>query len=176
MEINTLLMAGLLAFISNSTGTTSLPDLCDDIYLDAAGTPIHDAAGVTLSRYCEQTGLRAPKWDRPVCCSFDADGAHCNEPNAVGGCDAGQANMWCDHGERGGDGQVVCYQPLPSACAGGTCVAPPPGTPLEQATPLCCFPGGCYELDFGDDCEGFFGYCFSPYSNEDGTVGCADDE
>ena len=173
MEINTLIIASLLAFLSGPSGT---PDLCNDVYLDADGSPIHDATGMTLSRYCEQTGLRAPKWDRPVCCSFDAGGAHCTEPNAVGECDAGQANMWCDHGERGADGQVVCYQPLPSACDFIDCVAPPAGIPVEGAVPLCCFAGGCYELEFEESCGGHFTMCCAPFSNENGSTGCADND
>ena len=173
MEINTLVMASLLAFLS---GPTSLPNLCDDVYLDEDGVPLHDATGATLSRYCEQTGLRAPMWNKPVCCSFDADGARCVEPDVSGTCDTGEKMLWCDHGERRADGQVACYQPLPSACEFIDCVAPPPGIPQEDMTPLCCFAGGCFELDFEEQCGGHFTFCSAPFSNENGSVGCADQD
>ena len=69
---------------------------------------------------------------------------------------------------------MFCYQPFDSACEAGVCVAPPAGTEQAQETPLCCFNGACYELSFEEPCGGDFFHCTSPYTNEDGTVGCAD--
>ena len=174
MEIHTLLMATLVAFLSGPTGT-ALPNLCDDVHLDDGGVPLHDATGRTLARYCEQTGPRAPTWGRAVCCSFSDGEARCEEPDSSGACSSSQKDMWCDHGARRADGTVACYQPLPSACEVVDCVAPPPAIPLEAAaTPLCCFAGGCFELSYEEHCGGFFTMCLAPYSNENGSVGCAD--
>lgn len=176
MAINKLIMASLLAFISPSTGT--LPNLCDDVYLDEDGVPLHDSTGLALARYCEQTGPRAPRWDGAVCCSFDAAGSHCTPPSSTGGC-ADKATMWCDYGARAADGSVTCYQPLPSACDIVPCVDAPPGaSSLADVVPLCCFPwGGCIEPAVVGSCEGgLLSYCMSPFTGEDGWVGCADDD
>lgn len=170
-----LILAASLAFIPNLSHASSLPDLCDDVYLDADGVPIHDAKGMTFSRYCEWTGPDAPWWGAAVCCSFDAAGAHCTVPDSRG-CE-GAYEMWCDHGEQASDGSVTCYQPFPDICDSGFCLDAPAGAEQGDAVPVCCIPGdGCYEVDFGDNCPGgYLGWCYSPYTNEDGTVGCADD-
>lgn len=173
MEIHTLLMAGLLAVLSGPSAS-SLPNLCDDVYLDAEGVPIHDVTGVTLARYCEQTDARAPVWDAPVCCSFSDGDAHCTEPDRSGACGSNEKAMWCDHGGRRPDGSVACLQPLPSACELIDCIAPPEPATQELKTPLCCFAGGCYELNFEESCNGLFMMCNTPFSNENGSVGCAD--
>ena len=174
MEIHTLIMASLLAFIFDPTSSPSLPNLCDDVYLDEDGVPIHDRSGQTLARYCEQTGPRAPVWGGAVCCSFVDGTARCGEPDTAGACASTDKAMWCDYGARDTDGSVTCYQPLPSACEFIDCVAPPPSTPLEDATPLCCDTGGCFELEYNQECGWFFTMCLAPFTNEDGTVGCAD--
>ncbi len=174
MEIHTLIITSLLAFLSGPTASAGLPNLCDDVYLDAEGVPIHDATGRTLSRYCEQTGPRAPVWNGVVCCSFSDGEARCEHPDTSGACASGRKTMWCDYGSRQADGLVACYPPLPSACEFIDCVAPPPSIPLEGGTPLCCGVAGCIELEYEEHCGGFVTMCDSPYTNEDGTVGCAD--
>ena len=172
-----LILAGLLALIPIPADAAP-PNLCNDVYLDEDGVPIHDATGVALSRYCEWTGPRAPIWDASVCCTFDAVGANCAPPSSTGGCaSTEQTAMWCDYGARQPDGSVTCYQPFPSACDFTDCVDAPPGAPLEDATPLCCFAWGCFEPEFEEGCGGgLFGYCWAPYTNDDGTVGCADED
>lgn len=171
METNTLILVGLLAFSPSST-STSLSNLCDDVYLDKDGVPIHDASGVTLSRYCQWTGPRAPKWDAPICCSFADGNASCTAASSTGGCSAADSLMWCDYGERASDGSVSCYQRFPDACDAGHCVEAPPGAAQGLKTPLCCFPQGCFELQFEEYCGGDFFFCSAPYSLPDGTVGC----
>ena len=172
MQIQAFFVASLLAVVPTSTSATSLPNLCDDVYLDDDGVPLHHADGTTIARYCELTGPRAPVWAAPVCCSFDAAGADCSATGAKG-CGSGQAEMWCDYGEQASDGSVGCYQPLPSTCDVGQCVDAPAGTTLEDAVALCCFPGmGCYELDYEEFCGGQVTFCNAPYTLQDGTVGC----
>lgn len=168
------LVASALALIPSVANATTLPNLCDDVYLDAAGAPLHDADGTTLSRYCEWTGPDAPVWGNELCCSFGAEGASCTATSVRQRCGWGQLKLWCDYGEMASDGSVACYQPFESACDAGHCVAPPAGTPQEGQTPLCCYAGGCYELDFEESCGGDFFFCASPYTAGDGTVGCAD--
>ena len=152
-----------------------VPDLCtENVYLDPDGVPLEDAGGTQLSRYCTWTGDDAPVWADEVCCEFGPDSANCTTTNAIGECMASQVKRWCDFAELHGT-KVECLQPFPSACnEPGLCVAPPVGTVLEGSTPLCCYGGACYELSFGEGCDGHFKYCESPYTNEDGTVGCAD--
>lgn len=172
-----VLVASALAFVPSVSLATSLPDLCADVYLDPTGAPLQDADGTTLSRYCEWTGPDAPVWAGAVCCSFGTSsaGVSCTAPHETRGtCQWGKLKLWCDYGEADGDGAVTCYQPFESACDDGHCIAPPPGTPQEGSTPLCCFAGGCYELDFEESCGGDFQWCSSPYTSGDGTIGCSD--
>ena len=171
METNVLILASLLVFSPAST-STSLPNLCDDVYLDEDGAPLHDSSGMTLSRYCEWTGPRAPKWAASVCCSFTEGEADCAGLSSTGSCDAGESRMWCDHGKQALDGSVTCYQSFPSACDAGHCVEAPAGATQELETPLCCLSQGCFELQFEEYCPGLFMFCSAPYSLPDGTVGC----
>lgn len=150
------------------------PDLCEEnVYLDPDGVPLVDANGTHLSKYCAWTDEDAPVWDDEVCCELGPDSAYCTPTDTKSECQAIQVKRWCDFGEFDGE-QVICLQPFPSACSSIECVAPPAGTPQEYSHPLCCYAGGCYELSFLEDCGGDFQWCHSPYSNEDGTVGCAD--
>jgi hypothetical protein len=158
-----------------STFATSSPDLCDDVFLDADGDPVTDSVGRTLSRFCKWTGPDVPAWDADVCCTFADDAAHCTRTNTRGSCPTGTAKRYCEHGSLGADGRVTCFQPLPDACEAGFCDVAPSGAATEASTPLCCYPGGCYELAVVEDCGGIFSFCESPYTNSDGTVGCADD-
>ena len=87
--------------------------------------------------------------------------------------------MWCDHGARNtADGSVACYQPFPDACDLGHCEDAPAGTQTGDTIGVCCLPGhGCWEIHPLEDCEmGYFSWCDDPYSNEDGSVGCAEDD
>jgi len=179
MKTTMLFLASLLAFIvpaSTDTASTagSLPDLCDDVYLDEDGVPIHDSTGMTLARHCEWTGPDAPWWGTSVCCSFDAAGAHCTAAGRDG-CAAGTSEMWCDYGEQdSADESVTCYQPLPDACDLGYCDDAPAGTEQGDTIGVCCLAGhGCWEIHPLEGCPmGMFMWCGSPYTKEDGTVGC----
>lgn len=154
-----------------------VPDLCtENVYLNSEGLPLQDSDGTTLSRYCVWTGEDAPVWADEVCCEIGPDSAYCTPTDALGGCSAAQLMRWCDHAKFDGE-QVVCLQSFPSACTSGVCADPPLGVqadPLAAWTPLCCYGGTCYELSFEELCGGSFQWCDSPYTNEDGTVGCAD--
>jgi len=178
MKTTMLFLASLLAFIvpasTDSASTAGSPDLCDDVYLDEDGTPIHDSTGMTLSRYCEWTGPDAPRLDLDVCCELDAAGAACSLPDTRGECSFGDL-YWCEYGETSSLGGVVCYQLLPDACEAGYCVAaptdPPTGEPFEA---MCCTAGGCIHAEVGDDCDGEFVVCEWGITNADGTVECFD--
>lgn len=167
-----LLSAAALLLLSPAPADAAPPDLCDELILNATGEVYRDSTGAGISRWCEPR-TDPPTWDAPVCCVV-TDEANCVPTNSRGRCDAGMA-FWCDYGERIGDG-VACYQPLPSACDFGGCLEPPAGVPLEQSTPLCCMAGGCWALDFEEYCGGWFSFCEAPYTKEDGTVGCGDDD
>ena len=43
-----------------STFATTSPDLCDDVFLNAAGDPVTDLVRQTLSRFCKWTGPDVP--------------------------------------------------------------------------------------------------------------------
>ncbi|MCA8973024.1 MAG: hypothetical protein KDC95_24790, partial [Planctomycetes bacterium] len=152
-----------------------VPDLCtDDVYLDPDGVPLQDSDGTQLSRHCTWTDEDAPVWADQVCCEFGPDSVSCTPTNTNGECTAIQVKRWCDFAEYDG-AQVECLQPFPSACNSGVCGELPVGTqPEEGSAPLCCYPGGCYELEFDEYCGGLFQWCDSPFTNGDGTVGCAD--
>ena len=162
----------------NAATEPEVPDLCtEDVYLDPDGVPIMDSDGITLSRYCVWTGEDAPVWADEVCCEIGPDSAHCTPTDALGECSADQVERWCDHAKLDGE-QVVCLQSFPSACTSGVCVEPPLGvqtTPLPS-TMLCCYGGACYEIYYDEPCGGSFQWCDSPYTNTDGSVGCADYE
>ncbi|EDM74782.1 hypothetical protein PPSIR1_11005 [Plesiocystis pacifica SIR-1] len=165
--------ATLLA-LTPITAAGSLPDLCDDVYLDEIGAPITDSKDTKLSRFCEWTGPDAPIWANHVCCAIDGETADCGPTDANGRCTSGM-KMWCDYGELTSPGKVTCYQPFPDACDAGFCDdLMPPGTQPDKATPLCCYGGSCYELAIGEHCGGDFLLCSAPYTTEQGTVGCAD--
>ncbi|MCA8972770.1 MAG: hypothetical protein KDC95_23490 [Planctomycetes bacterium] len=174
------IIAITLSTIIGLFGTTAddiVPDLCEEsVYLDPDGVPLEDANGAKQSRYCVWTSEEhAPVWADEVCCELGPDSAHCTPTNAIGGCQAIQVKRWCDFGKFDGE-QVTCLQPFPSACKEIECVAPPIGTPVEPFAFLCCYGGVCYEIGLGENCGGAISYCESPYSNEDGSVGCADGE
>lgn len=166
----------MMFLLAPAPAAGSLPDLCDDVYLDDVGAPATDSKGVALSRFCTWTGPDAPLWADHVCCAIDGASADCTPTDANGRCTAGM-KMWCDYGEDIG-GKVTCYQPFPDACDEGFCdtLAVPPGTQAEEMVPLCCYADtdDCYQLAIGAPCGGDFLYCDSPYTTEQGTVGCAD--
>lgn len=175
MKITMLILASLLASpITTAPTESALPNLCDDVYLGADGAPLHDSSGVTLARYCQWTGPDAPVLASEICCELDATGAACLLPDDRGRCSSGE-RYWCDFGEANSFGGVICYQPLPDACEAGYCVAPPAVPPVgEPFESMCCFPGGCFPIEFGDDCEGEYVACSWGMSNADGTVECFD--
>ena len=162
--------------LPQATADLEVPDLCTEVvYLDLEGAALEDADGTKLSVYCEWTGEDAPVWADEVCCELGPDSAYCTPTGTDGECSPFQAKRWCEFGEFDGE-QVNCLQPFPSACNSIECVAPPVGTPQEGPTPLCCYAGICYELSFDERCGGSYNMCDSPYTNEDGTVGCADED
>jgi hypothetical protein len=65
----------ILSTLLSTFATGGSPDLCDDVFLDAAGDPITDLVGQTLSRFCKWTGPDVPAWDANVCCTFADDAA-----------------------------------------------------------------------------------------------------
>lgn len=155
-----------------------LPDLCDDVHLDAAGTPYTDSTGMTLSRFCKWTNeLTVTVWAKHVCCSIGTTSATCTPTSASGRCLSG-AKMWCDYATSTGT-LVTCQQPWPDACAEGFCsVAAPSSVPMAYVEPLCCNgPDDCYVVAVPSACDpGNFVHCHSPFTNQNGSVGCADDE
>jgi hypothetical protein len=162
-----------------STFATSSPDLCDEVFLDAAGSPVTDLVGRTLSRYCQWTGPDAPVWDADVCCTIDDDAAHCKVTDSSGRCSTGSSKMFCEYGERTAEGEVVCYQPFPGMCDAGLCVdaaeIPPVG--LMTAYLACCGAGGaCQWVAVVDvfDCQGELLACDYGIVDEDGTIECWD--
>ncbi len=159
-----------------STFSTTVPNLCDDVYLDAAGEPITDSVGQTLSRFCQWTGPDAPVWDANVCCTFDADGAACTRTNSRGYCSTGK-KLYCEHGEAMAGGGVICYQPLPSMCDVSKCVDAPEVPPTGQASDsaVCCGPGGACQWISPDDyynCPGEIAFCDYGSMDGNGVVEC----
>jgi hypothetical protein len=167
----------ILSTLLSTFSTTTVPDLCDYVYLDASGEPITDSVGQTLSRFCKWTGPDAPVWNANVCCTFDADGAACTRTNSRGSCSTGKRH-YCEHGEAVTGGGVVCYQPLPSMCGAGLCVEAPPIIPEAQmsSTYIACCDGPCHLIDVEAifDCEGEILACNYGMSNADGSVECWD--
>jgi hypothetical protein len=165
----------LSTILSMFATTTSAPNLCDYVYLDASGDPVTDLVGQTLSRYCKWTGPDAPVWNANVCCTFDANGAVCTKTNSRGSCSTGKKH-YCEHGKAVAGG-VICYQPFPSMCDAGLCVDAPEIIPEAQMVALvaCCSAGGPCQLvvpETIDDCEGDLLACHYGATNEDGTVEC----
>ena len=153
---------------------TTVPNLCDDVFVDALGQPLTDDVGQTLSRYCAWTGPDAPVWDADVCCNIDDDDAACSVPLAVG-CPTGTTRMYCEHGKADALGGVTCYQPFPSACELGMCVEAPDQPPPVAAFLLCCGPGGaCQYLptDQVFDCPGELAWCDYGSMDDNGVVDC----
>ena len=130
--------------------------------------------GRTLSRYCEWTGPDAPALEANICCTLDGDTAHCELANLRGYCRTG-VRMWCSHGEvDSATGRVSCMQVFPDACDAGLCVQAPPEAPQAWDGVLCCGPGGCVPVEYGEagDCDGDFFICEWGMSLPDGTVEC----
>ena len=151
-------------------------DLCTEVvHLDPDGVPLEDADGTQLSRYCTWTGDDAPVWSEEVCCELGPASASCTPTNTNGECMASQVKRWCDFAEFDGT-KVECLQPFPSACnEPGVCKASPVGAETEASAILCCLGGACYEVSGYVGCDGYYLQCDSPYTNEDGTVGCDDE-
>ncbi|PRP97676.1 hypothetical protein ENSA5_31830 [Enhygromyxa salina] len=168
MELTTLLTTLLTTFAIYS------PDLCDDVYLDPSGAPITDAVGQTLSRYCEWAGPDVPVWADDICCTIRDGEAQCTLTRRDGDCDVGEPK-YCEYGEETAAG-VVCYQPFPSMCDHGWCIAPPPVPKAELAALVaCCTSGGACQLvviGTTDQCQGELLACEHGVSNGDGTVDC----
>ena len=172
-----IVLSTLFSTLLFAIGDPPVLDLCaDEVYLDPEGAPLEDADGTRLSVYCDWTGEDAPVWAGEVCCDLGPDSAYCTPTDTNGTCSPLQAKRWCEFGELDGD-RVSCLQPFPSACKSGVCAALPLGVQVDPqaSTLLCCFAGVCYEIAFQEgSCGGSFQWCDSPYTNEDGTVGCAD--
>jgi hypothetical protein len=166
MELSIILTTVLSTF-----STTTSADLCADVYVDADGQPYTDSIGQTLSRYCKWTGPNPPKLASDVCCIIDEDGAACSLPDANGRCTWG-VRRYCQYGEVGASGGVVCMQPFPDACALGHCVQapelPPPGEPI-----IACCTNVCFQVTPGEQsCGGTIAACGWGQTNLDGTVTC----
>jgi hypothetical protein len=163
----------LSALISNFA--TSVPNLCDEVFVDALGIPLTDDTGRTLSRYCAWTGPDAPIWDADVCCTIDDDGAACSRASSKR-CPSGTKRWYCEHGVADALGGVTCYQPFPSACEAGFCVEAPEVPPVAQMADfiLCCAGGACQYVtsDAAWDCQGELLACNFGQQNGDGTVDC----
>jgi hypothetical protein len=160
-----------------STFTTTVPNLCDDVILDASGDPVTDLVGQTLARYCKWTGPDAPVWNANVCCTIDHDGAACSKTSSTGRCTTGTQKMYCEYGAALPTGGVTCYQPLPDACEAGLCIQAPEIIPVAQMSEfvMCCGGGGaCQYVHAGnvDDCQGQILSCDYGILNKDGTVEC----
>ncbi len=172
----------LSTILSTFATTTSAPNLCDYVYLDASGDPVTDLVGQSLSRYCEWTGPDAPVWDANVCCTIDHDGAACSRTSSTGRCATGTKKMYCEHGAAVPGGGVICYQPFPSMCDAGLCVEAPEIIPEAQLAPVylaCCGSGSdgpCHLVDTDTvfECEGQLLACEYGMSNPDGSVQCFD--
>ena len=159
-----------------STFANTVPNLCDEVFLDALGVPLTDDVGQTLSRYCAWTGPDAPAWDADVCCTIEDDEAACSKLSATG-CPSGTARRYCKYGAQDALGGVTCYQPFPDGCEAGMCIEAPEAPPLIQATTfvMCCSAGGaCQYVHRGTsfDCEGELLSCDYGYVDENDVVEC----
>ena len=158
-----------------STFATSVPNLCDDVYVDAAGDPITDAVGQTLARFCVWTGPDAPVWDADVCCTFDDDGAACSSVPQAGRCPTDTKRRYCERGAADPAGGVTCYQPFPDACEVGNCVQAPDVMPPPSEFLMCCSAGGaCQHVEHGQgfDCNGTLQACDYGIIDGNGVVEC----
>jgi hypothetical protein len=164
----------ILTTVLSSFATTSA-DLCADVYVDAHGHPYTDSAGRTLPRYCKWTGPNPPKLASDVCCILGEDGAACSLPDVNGRCSLG-VRRYCQHGEVGASGGVVCMQPFPDACALGYCVQAPELPPPVVSLVACCTAGECHLIhgthEEIEGCMGDFIACDWGQTNLDGTVTC----
>ena len=160
-----------------STFSTTVPNLCDDVFRDASGDPITDLVGQTLSRFCRWTGPDAPVLDANVCCTFAADVAKCSTTDRRGNCPSGTAKRYCEHGSVASDGRVTCYQPFPGACEAGWCIEAPEIIPEAQLSQflMCCSGGGACQYVVsgqGMECQGEILSCDYGYVDEDGSIWC----
>jgi hypothetical protein len=172
MQLTTILTTIFAIFATN-------PDLCAEVYVDANGQPSTDAAGQTLSRYCQPAGPDAPVLASDLCCTIAGDEAACVFPDAEGRCSTG-SKVYCEYGELTRAG-VICQQPFPSACEFGFCetVQPPDLGPIEDL--ICCWSdGSCTELEAHPQtvaCHeggGYTWWCDDGVQNTDGTIDCFD--
>ena len=159
-----------------STFATTSPDLCDDVFLDAAGDPVTDLVGQTLSRFCKWTGPDVPIWNADVCCTFADNAARCTPTDKRGGCPTSMSKRYCEHGSLGTDGRVTCYQPFPDACEAGWCVEAPENIPEAQLIEfmMCCGGGGACQyvtVDTVEDCQGELASCWDGVLIDDGGNG-----
>ena len=169
---NTVLLPSLLLFNPNGS-----PDLCAEPLLGPDGLGISDSTGRYLSRYCEWSGPDVPVWDDDLCCTASPSTLTCTASGTRDEACRSGARYYCEYGERTPTGEVVCYQPWPSACDAGLCVDPPAdGPPIVAVTPLvlCCYSNGeCVWAGYSSgECEGEILHCFWGMTNEDGTAEC----
>jgi hypothetical protein len=162
-----------------STFATTVPDLCDVVFLDANGDPVTDTVGQTLARFCEWKGPDVPVWNANVCCTFSNDAAHCTRTNARGRCPTGTATKYCEFGQLAADGSVSCFQPFPDACQAGWCIEPPQTIPEAQMSDMimCCSAGGACQYvlqDNPENCQGKLLACDHGWVDNDGNIECYD--
>ena len=167
----------LLSLFLSLGPSGTLPDLCAEPMQGSDGADIEDSTGLHLSRHCEWTVQEVPFWDDDLCCEVqESSAATCVPALRRGACQTGE-RYYCEHGEVLSTGEVVCYQPLPDACAAGHCIEAPSTTPPTVALIpfiLCCNSGGaCVWAGYeAGACEGEILYCSWGMSNADGTVEC----
>ena len=176
MELSIILTTTIFTIFATFASDT--PNLCDEVLLDATGSPYTDSIGQTLARFCQWTGPDAPVWNKDVCCTIDENDARCSTTDAKGRCRVG-STMYCKYGAAMRDGSVVCFQPLPSMCELGLCVQAPDDPPPGHASyGACCSEGGVCQLVTHEntfDCpDGLFVNCDHGMQNDDGTVECYD--
>lgn len=138
-----------------------LPDACDLIRSNSERPQL-----------CEPHREGAPVWNDEVCC----DHKNCFVPSGTG-CESTELRYHCDYGEQVGRGVVQCYFEVPDYCDVNQCSALPGDimAPPQEGF-LCCQYGYCmpYALGSGECPYGDILYCMQMYSNEDGSVGCAE--
>lgn len=155
----------ILGFLFSSNPTFVVPDLCDVVNPDT-GTPT----------ICQPHGPDPSVLDRDVCCKGD----ECVQQQSGESCSADELLFHCDYGKVDQYGNVTCFFEVPDYCDVHVCEAGGnPGYSMgPQSDFICCWFGDCYQvpLQYADTCGGDIFWCGSPYTNADGTVGCADDE
>lgn len=140
--------------LAEDPSSVRLPDHCAE--LDAYGHPAH----------CEPAKAGdAPWWDGEVCCKAD----DCHEPGASGCGD--YESVYCQFAELEADGSMTCLYEVPEVCDVYEC---PPGGGGGEPEAMCCYENldQCEVLQGW--CAGDVLWCDAPYTNEDGSVGCAD--